>query len=178
MKMRSRLEQNLGIAALALVAIGCIVVLLPFISALPWAAVVCYCPWPFYLWLTRVLNGRKTLAASIMVTLVALVLVVPFVVVGFTLAGNVPRLVGLFRDLVSEGLPEVPEWLGAVPVVGPPVEDYWQHLAGHPEQVAEFARHTLTTVRSWLFHRGVDLGHGVLQLTLSVPTTDYCDTHC
>jgi predicted PurR-regulated permease PerM len=36
------IEQILGICALVLLAIGCALVLWPFLSALLWAAVICY----------------------------------------------------------------------------------------------------------------------------------------
>ena len=42
------LEQILGIGALFLLAIGCAIVLWPFLSALLWAAVICFSTWPIY----------------------------------------------------------------------------------------------------------------------------------
>ena len=40
--------QILGIGALLLLAIGCTVVLWPFLSSLMWAAVICFSTWPLY----------------------------------------------------------------------------------------------------------------------------------
>ncbi len=71
-------EQILGIGALVLLGIGCLAVLWPFLSALLWAAVLCFSTWPAYTWFERTLGGRRTLAALLMTLLVALVLVAPF----------------------------------------------------------------------------------------------------
>jgi hypothetical protein len=46
------LEQILGIGALFLLAIGCAIVLLPFLSALLWAAVICFSTWPIYIYIS------------------------------------------------------------------------------------------------------------------------------
>ena len=72
-------EQILGIGALLLLAIGCAIVLWPFLSALLWAAVICFATWPIYRRCEWALGGRRGLAAALMTLLVALVLVAPFV---------------------------------------------------------------------------------------------------
>ena len=47
-ELRSKLEQNLGWIILAFLLGGCLVVLLPFISALLWAVVLSASSWPLY----------------------------------------------------------------------------------------------------------------------------------
>ncbi len=44
------IEQVLGISALLLLAIGCAIMLRPFLSALLWAAILCFSTWPIYRW--------------------------------------------------------------------------------------------------------------------------------
>ena len=75
-------ERILGIGALLLMAIGCAVVLRPFLSALMWAAVICFSTWPIYSWFERALGGRRGLVAALMTLLVALILVAPFAILG------------------------------------------------------------------------------------------------
>ena len=74
------LEQILGIGALLLLVVGCALVLWPFLTALMWAAVICFSTWPLYRWCEQALGGRRGGAATLMSFLVALVLVAPFAI--------------------------------------------------------------------------------------------------
>ena len=60
---RSRLERNLGGILLSLLLIGCLLVLLPFVSSLLWGAVLAISCWPAYGRLLRLTGNRRTLAA-------------------------------------------------------------------------------------------------------------------
>lgn len=80
----SRLEAVLAIVAVALLALGCLAVLRPFVSAILWALVLAYSTWPLLLRLERRLRGRRSVAAAIMVLLITLIMVLPFVAVGVT----------------------------------------------------------------------------------------------
>src|ERR1700761_1967398 len=59
------------------VAIGCVLVLYPFLSALMWAGILVYTTWPVFEWLRLHLHLRRMWAAVLMVTLTAVVLVLP-----------------------------------------------------------------------------------------------------
>ena len=155
-------------AALALVVVGCFVVLRPFISALLWAGIVCYCTWPLYAWLTRLLRGRCQLAAGIMVVITALVLVVPFALVGGKLAGSRSQIMPIINEVLQTGLPPPPLWLQQVPVVGGMLCERWAALAANPEQTAVYLKEMFAGSQSWLLRRGLDVTQGVLQLSLSV----------
>ena len=104
MRLNPRLEANLGLALLALLALGCLVVLRPFLSALLWAVILTFSTWPLYQRLLRGLGGRVTLAASLMTLLVAAVLVVPLAALGLTLADHVASVFEVVRLLLHEGL--------------------------------------------------------------------------
>ena len=52
-----RIEHVLGIGALMLLAIGCTLVLWPFLSAILWAAVICFSTWPIYRRCERAVGG-------------------------------------------------------------------------------------------------------------------------
>src|SRR5271165_5630695 len=88
-RVRSKLEQNLGWAVLVVLAVGCLVVLRPFVSALLWAVVLSFTSWPIYRRLLRLLGNRRTLAALVMTLAMVLILLLPFVIVGLSLADNV-----------------------------------------------------------------------------------------
>jgi predicted PurR-regulated permease PerM len=165
---RQRLIESLSAAAaLSFLAIGCFLVLRPFLSALMWAVILCYATWPAYFWLERRLGGRRTLTAVLMTLAVAAILVLPFVIVGFTLAENVSAWSLAVKDWVARGLPPPPAWVAELPLVGADLAAHWNTLdtaAG----VADVVRLVLNPLRDAAITGGALLGRGTLELGLSV----------
>ncbi|MFA4945713.1 MAG: AI-2E family transporter [Lentisphaeria bacterium] len=127
----NRIEQFAGIAVVALLVLGCLMVVRPFLSSLLWAGVLCYSTWPVFAWLNRLFRGRRSLAATVMVGLTALVLVAPFVVVGISLKESVRHVSGKVERLLEEGVPPPPAWLSRIPVVGDDLHSFWaEQVAG------------------------------------------------
>jgi predicted PurR-regulated permease PerM len=169
--LRSKLEQNLGWILLALLLGGCLLVMRPFFSALLWAGVLSFSSWPLYRRLLKVLGGRRTLAALLMTLGMICVILLPFVVVGFTLADNVQQLTTATRRWVDAGPPAPPAWLARVPVIGQPTTDTWQSLAADSAALLEEAKRFIEPVGSWLLKAGLKLGGGLLELALSILVT-------
>ena len=109
----SRIEMLASIALLALLVIGCFVILRPFLAALAWALILAITTWPAYEWLLARMRGRRTLAALLMTTLLALAFLLPFAIVAPKLAQNVAALASEGRVLLEEGPPGPPSWVAA-----------------------------------------------------------------
>lgn len=167
-KTENRIEQVACIATAAILVIGCYVVIRPFLSALLWASILCFSTWPLYKWLETRLKGRSTLAATTMTVLIALVLLAPFVAVGFNMADNVAKFVSTVREALHEGVPDPPAWVAQIPWIGNWAEDYWQELAHNPEKLTEELRSFFDTWKGRLANFGADVGRGIFQLSLSV----------
>lgn len=165
---RQRLIESLSAAAaLSFLAIGCFLVLRPFLSALMWAVILCYASWPAYDWLERRLGGRRTLTAILMTVAVALILVLPFVIVGFTLAENVSAWSQAIKEWVARGLPPPPSWVADLPMVGAELAARWRSLdtaAG----VTEVGRLVLNPLREAAITGGALIGRGTIELAFSV----------
>ncbi len=168
METQKRVEQIAGIVALVLWIIGCFLVLRPFLSAVMWAAILCFSTWPLYSRIERMVRGRRSLAATIMTLLVALVLVLPFVVVGISLTDNAKRLYDETRRMLAEGLPDPPHWLSRIPVVGNTIEERWERMAHNREEVVKELKSIAATTEDWVVQKSKALGVGVIQLSLSV----------
>lgn len=166
--LRSKLEQNLGWAVLLVLLAGCLLVLRPFVSALLWAVVLCVSSWPVYRRLVAWLGNRSTLAALVMTLAMVLIILLPFVVVGTTLADNVNQLTDATRRWIENGPPAPPEWLARVPVVGQQATDYWQSLAADTSKLWTEAQRIIEPASSWLLRGGLALGGGLIQLALSI----------
>ena len=130
--LRSKLEQNLGWTLLLILLAGCGLVLRPFLSALLWAVVLGVSSWPVYRRLLALLGNRRTLAAFLMTLAMVLIILLPFVIVGTTLADNVTQLTDATKHWIENGPPPPPGWLAKVPGVGQPATEYWQTMAGTP----------------------------------------------
>jgi predicted PurR-regulated permease PerM len=164
----ARLEKNLGWIVLLLLLVGCLLVLRPFTSALLWAAVLSFSSWPIYQRLLRLLGGRRTLAALLMALGMILVMLLPFVVIGMTLADNVKELTTSARTLIDAESHAPSAWLTNVPVVGQQATERWQILATDSTKLLEMAKRIIEPVGSWLLVVSVAIGSGLLQLALSI----------
>ena len=161
-------EKVLGIVAIGLLAVACLLVIQPFMSALMFAAILCYSTWPVYAWIVRLTNGRRTLAASLMTGLVTLVLIAPFAVVVATLADNVTNLTRMIRSIFDNGMPAPPAWLDRIPVAGAMIVEYWKAVAaGESDLFASLGQFT-GPATEFALTVGAKLGTGVLELCLSV----------
>jgi predicted PurR-regulated permease PerM len=167
-KVRSKLEQNLGWIVLALLVAGCLLVLGPFVSAILWAVVLTFSSWPIYARLLRLFRGHRTLAALAMTLAMILVFLLPFVIVGSTIAENVQEVAGAVRKLMQNGPPAPPDWLAKVPMVGKQATEYWQSLAADTAKLWSEAQKLIEPVSAWLLRIGLALGGGLMQLALSV----------
>jgi len=163
----ARLERNLGWIALLLLLIGCLLVLRPFASALLWAVVLCVSSWPLYQRLLKLLRGRRTWAALLVALGMILVMLLPFFVVGVTLADNVKELTARARTWLDSGPAAPPAWLAKVPAVGQQATERWQSLATDSAKLLEATKRFIEPVGTWLLMGSVAIGSGLLRLALS-----------
>ena len=126
----------MAVAVLVLLVIGSFVVIRPFLTALCWAAVLCFCLWPMQRKLVVWLNGRRTLAALITTLTVTVILVAPFVIIGFSIADDARTLAQATQKWIEAGPPSPPKWLDRIPVVGGRAKVYWQEFADEAFELA------------------------------------------
>lgn len=163
-----RTDRVLGLAALGLLVAGCLLVLLPFVTALLWAVILTYSTWPLYAGLKRSVGGRNTVAAALMTLAVSVVMLAPFVIVVAGLADNAAELVDALRRVFEEGLPDAPAWVRELPLIGERADAYWRGLAQDDNRLIEELKGMLVSARAVLLTGGGYLAAGVLQLALSV----------
>jgi predicted PurR-regulated permease PerM len=153
---------------LLLLLFGCLLVLRPFVSALLWAVVLACSSWPLYSRLTVLLGHRRTLAAILMGLGMVLLLALPLLIVGLTMADNVTELSAAARRALEKGPPPPPAWLLKVPVVGTSATEHWQKLSSDGANLWTQARRLIEPVGSLLVKLGISLGSGLMQVGLSI----------
>lgn len=164
--MNKRIEQIIQIVAIAVLVIGCFMVLRPFLAAILAAAILCFSTWPLQQLLERWAGGRRWAAALIMTLLFFVVIVVPLAVIAASFADDVPPLVERGRELLAEGLPEPPAWVPSIPLIGDWLDASWREVAGSKVRLLEELKRFSVPVRQGLLRAGVIVGDGVLQLLL------------
>ncbi|MEP7181226.1 MAG: AI-2E family transporter [Betaproteobacteria bacterium] len=167
-KPPSRIDQTLTLVVLALLLVGVFLVLQPFITAIVWAAILTATLWPLFLWLRDRLGGRPTLAALLLVTLIALTVLTPFVIVGATIAENADRVAEWIRMLVAQGPPEPPAWVAQLPYIGERASAYWGGFANDTAKVMDELRKLAEPARKYAVSGGASVLGALLQLALSI----------
>ena len=166
-----RLELMAAGALTALLVVGTVVVLRPFITSLILSAVLAYATWPVYQWVLERSDQRTGRAATIMTLLLMLTLVTPFAVMAFSLADNAVELLRLIRGALNQPLPAPPEWLPSIPLAGSYLDEKWRSLMQQDEgALLAQIKATLAQLplKDWSIASGAALGRGVVLIAFSV----------
>lgn len=163
-----RIEQYAGLLILLLVAVGCFIILRPFLAALIWATILSIATWPAFRRCESWLGGRTTLAAAIMTLALALGLLVPIGVLGTSLADNIVRLSAMIVSVFESGPPPPPAWVQQLPLFGRELAETWHYFSDDSNRFAETVREYVGPVTQGILGIGGKLGGGLLDLTLSV----------
>ena len=161
-------ERLLGLALLALLALGTFIILRPFISALLWAVIITYSTSGLNRRLQQWLNGRRSLAALFSTLLIGTLIVFPLVLVSATLAESAAGLVADAREALDRGIGAPPQWLSELPLIGPRLQDYWGTVAAGEANFAATLKPYVSTAGGWLFSVLASFGGGILELVLSL----------
>jgi predicted PurR-regulated permease PerM len=165
---RVKIELWIGIAAVALLGFACVLILLPFISAALWAAILCFTTWPLFSRLKSALGNRRTLAASVATLLLSVIIAAPVAILVTRLSGNIAEIAAASQKLIHEGPPAPPAWVTSIPVIGGHIASYWTQVSiSSSYRMAEIAK-LLPMMQKVVVGSGRALGQGVFQIVLSL----------
>ena len=103
-----------------------------------------------------------------MTLLTTLILLVPFLVVGYTLADNLHDLKAAWHQWTDSGPPHPPGWTYKIPFIGSAMANYWQAVVGDSASLFCALGKVVEPAGSILFTGGLFIGHGVVELTVSI----------
>ena len=89
-------------ALLSVILYGAFLILSPFLTAITWAAILAVLTYPAYAWVLKLLRGRATLAALLLIVAITLIVIIPGVELAWFLSQEAVALVKTVRALLSE----------------------------------------------------------------------------
>jgi predicted PurR-regulated permease PerM len=166
---RRWIEIAAGAGVVMLVVLGCFKVILPFLSPILWAVVLCLATWPLYERIRETMNGNRSAAALIMTLTLALVAVAPFAIAFRSMSDDAGLVTRNVADEIDHWPPPIPGWLAGLPTIGPRLQAYWEQpsAASQAERSAEVSR-IMGEVRRATVRVVKAIGHGLLQTSLSL----------
>jgi predicted PurR-regulated permease PerM len=140
----------LVILIIAVLIVGSVWTLMPFLGSIIWAGTIVVATWPLLIKVERLAGGRRSLATAVMTVVMLAIFIVPFALAVGVLLQAAIEGVDVVKAAVTVGLKPQPAWLADVPVVGPRLAARWQELAaGGPEAITEALRPFVRSTASW-----------------------------
>jgi predicted PurR-regulated permease PerM len=161
---------TLAIICILLLIAASLWVLRPFLAATIWATMLVVASWPLLKSLEAGLGNRRGPAVAVMTLGMLLLLVVPLWLAIDTIAEHADKVTDLAKTVAASGLPQPPEWVGNVPLVGEKVAASWGQLAdaGSAGLVARLSPY-ISDAAKWVFGHAGSLGSVLLQILLVLP---------
>jgi len=150
------------------VAIGCVLVLQPFLSAILWGAILTFTTWPLFEYLRHHAHLGRAGTAALMVLIMAVVVVLPLALAVPSGADDAERLRRLVQDAAAAGLPRSPAWLWGVPVVGHSLGGLWDSWAADLDVMVSFFRPYFGMAAEFGLSLLLGLANGVLKFLLAL----------
>jgi predicted PurR-regulated permease PerM len=150
------------------IALGCFVVLAPFLSAILWASILTFTTWPAYALLRAKLGLRPGAASGLMVAVTTVVVVLPLALAAPGSATEVQQMERWLTGLLSTGLPPAPAWVIDLPLAGPTIGDLWNRWAHDLSAMVAFFRPYFGIGVQFGLGLLLGLANGVLQFVLAL----------
>lgn len=136
------LKLLVGLLFSCAIVLGAFTVLAPFLLPVLWAGIIAIASWPLHRYWRSRLPLKPTLTASLSTLLVAVLLVAPLIALVVYVARDVLAVVNFLITADSQGV-AAPQWLGAVPKLGPWLETKWQIYLAQPDRLSDVGRQML-----------------------------------
>ncbi len=164
---RRLLEPVSTLIALGLLVVGCVMILLPFSSALVWAAIFVFSTRHVYWFINQKLGGRNWLSASLLVIAILGLIVLPLAYAVLSFGGDASDFVIRMTSHLQGGMPTLPQWLVEMRWVGPTIQAWWEKLVLGDPAVRQQVSDGMIVALKGLLKFGAVAGQGVGMLILS-----------
>lgn len=166
---RDLTRTTLAILCILLMIVGSLWVLRPFLGALVWATMIVVATWPLLKGLEQRCGGRRAPAVAAMTVGMLLLLFIPLLLAIDTIVSHAGDVATLIRKLVEAGLPQPPDWVAGLPLVGGKLHSLWAQLADAGSQaLLDRAEPYAAESGRWLLSKMGSVGFMFIQFLLIV----------
>ncbi|PKN62723.1 MAG: AI-2E family transporter [Deltaproteobacteria bacterium HGW-Deltaproteobacteria-15] len=162
------IEKVVVLSIIALLIVGSVMIVLPFLRAILWALVFAVSVWPFFVRIEMVLGGRTGLAAMVPTLLLAIIFFLPSVYVGSRLIIESSGALDYLQELMESGLGPAPLWLKGLPLVGDRLEGVWQAVGHDTPRLIEMVKPHIRNLLGSIVSAGTGMARIILTAILSL----------
>ena len=160
-------ELAIRLSALALLLYLAVSLLKPFVSIAIWSIVIAVALYPAYDWLTRLLGGRRRLAAALMTLLCLVVVIGPALWLALDLIESL-RALSSQLDLSTLPVPHPPPSVKDWPLIGARIYEFWDLAATNLRAALTDIAPQLKPLGSKLLGVAADTGIGIVEFFVSI----------
>lgn len=159
----------LGVMTIGGLTIASFWVLRPFLLAGIWATMIVVATWPTLRALERRLWGKRSLAVAVMTLALVLIVIAPLATAVVAIAERSDEIVAWVKSLAAFSVPQPPEWVQRIPVVGAKAAERWRAIASTPrDDLMTQATPYIRDVAPWVLGQAGTLGTLLVQLLLAM----------
>ena len=162
------IERVILLTLLAFLVFACVQIVSPFIGPMLWGIIITVATWHPYRRLAKLLGNRRKLAAVLMSLALLLILVVPISLLVDSLAEGIGAVAGLLRDLTSVRLPEPPDWLRSLPVIGLTLDSQWREAMVDLPAALQQLQPYIGTAAGYGLSWGAGLGFATVEFLVAI----------
>lgn len=159
-------EAAIRIGLIAALLLLCYRIMEPFLVPLAWGIILAVAAWPGYRRLSAALGGRRVTASIVFVLIALLVLLLPVVLLGGTVAQGAEWLTKGFQTGDMK-IPAPPD-LSGVPLLGEQIEALWRDASTNLQELLRRVEPQLKALGGWLLHLATSTGMGLLHFVLAI----------
>ncbi|MFA1627637.1 AI-2E family transporter [Rhizobium mongolense] len=166
-------RQRIIETALALLLVSVLIaatfwVLLPFVGVLTYAVILATATAGLFDRMVALLNGRRRLAAVVFGAVAATITILPLIYLCSSVADHLGVAEAWLSAASSHGIPNLPEWIAGLPLLGKKVAAAWQELQRDGLVLLQRYQPQLAAAGRWLLNLGAGLLVAVLEIFLGV----------
>lgn len=169
-QVRRALEAAIQIGLVILLAVACLLILLPFLPLVAWGIIIAIASYPAYRKLQSALGGRGGVAAVLFTLLLLVILIVPVALLTGTLVEGIQALATNLKEGTLT-LPPPPASVATWPIIGTPLKNAWSMASSNLTEALKMLMPYLKTAIPGLLAASAGIGLTVLQFFLSILIT-------
>jgi predicted PurR-regulated permease PerM len=165
---RRVIETALALLLLAILIAATFRVLLPFVGVLTYAIILATALRGPYEHLERWLGGRRKLAAVVFGFIAVAIMVVPLIYLSRAVSDLVRFAEQWLVNAAKTGLPDLPQWVSSLPLVGDRAAAAWEAIRQDGLAVLQQYQHQIGGVARWLLDFSFGLLGAVIEILLGI----------